>query len=391
MRARVILIFAIAICCSFQCSLPWESQKPSSLTIVSYNAHNLFDDVDGGDEYPEFLLSSGKWNSELYKTRLENTAKAVLSFFPEKSPGPDILCLQEIETEKVLKDLAGGPLKNCNYRWFALGGPEHSPIKSAILARYPIKEMRAHSIADSWGFGPGRDIIEVTFDVGDPSNAKEKSAGKAQGGIGSGSARSQDGDLLTIFVCHWKSRKEGPPETEEARRSASRLLRTRIGELAESDPLRNIIVCGDFNESPDEFSRVDRKYPTALMPDPDEFSAELSAEEAEIPAEWFTETLCVTFSSDKTAARRDETVLFSPWAGSEGFSYKFKGQPERIDGFLLGPSLLDGSGLEYERFRVSDSPDLFDGKGEPLAWAGRSGFSDHLPVALTLESCAVDQ
>ncbi|HWR12849.1 MAG TPA: endonuclease/exonuclease/phosphatase family protein [Rectinemataceae bacterium] len=367
MRAPILLIAAIAFLSGSRCSLPWTDREAHELTIISYNAHNLFDDVENGNEYPEYSMSSGKWDADRYGARLENTAAAILSFFPEGGKTPDVICLQELESEKTLTDLARGALKKGGYRWIALGGPAGSAIKCGIISRHPFTSLKAHSLADAWGFGPGRDILEASFDLG-------------SGAPG-----------LTLFVCHWKSRREGPALTEVARRAASEFAARRIAEIVETDPERCIVVCGDFNESPDEFKRTGKRYPTALMPDPDELSLD-RPESADprpfragaIPDEWFEGVLRVSGKPSGASLGEDGVTLYSPWSGDDGFSYVFDGKGERLDGFLLSPALLDGKGPEFVRFMVSADPALLDEKGEPKAWNGSSGFSDHLPIALTI-------
>jgi len=360
MRAGLLSITVIALLSGSTCSLPWEGSRPSELTLVSYNAHNLFDDVEDGGEYPEFSPESGKWNSGLYEKRLAATSAAISSFFPEGRGSPDIICLQEVENGKVLKDLARGPLRKEGYRWMAVGGPEASAVKCGILSRYPIRASRAHSLVDAWGFGPGRDMLEATFELG------------------------TDGLSLTVFVCHWKARREGEEATEPARRAASGLAAARLAELAASDPSACFLACGDFNESPDEFARVGGLYPTALMPG----SGGLGDGQASLPegppASWFEGTLRVTGLPGHASASDGEVTLYSPWFGAEGFSYVFGGEKQRLDGFLLGPALVDGKGLEFSAFIACSDPALLDAGGKPDAWNGSSGFSDHLPIALRL-------
>ncbi len=359
MRARSFAVLALApiILSGFRCSLPWQSPDSSEILIASYNAHNLFDDIDDGGEYPEFSVASGRWNEGLYRKRLDNVAEVISSFFPDGGRLPDIVCLEEIEGEKVLRDLASGPLKAGGYRWIVCGGPEASAIKCGILSRLPFAWARSHSLADAWGFGPARDMLEAGFDLGE------------------GEVR------LTVFVCHWKSRREGPAATEPARRAASALAAARIAEAAEADPKACFVVCGDFNESPDEFARAKGLYATALMPALGEGSF---ASGGDIPETWEEGVLRVARDSRSAACGAGGVTLYSPWALSNGFSYAFDGEKERLDGFLLGSALVDGEGLEFSRFAVSDDEKLLDAEGEPSAWNGSSGYSDHLPILLTL-------
>ena len=360
MRIRSACLFAAVLLFGFRCSLPWENSQPSELSIVSYNVHNLFDDVDDGGEYPEFKLDSGKWGSRLYKKRLAAAAMALCSFSSDGGESPDLICLQEIENEKVLKDLAAGPLRKGGYRWLAIGGPSDSAVKCGFLSRFPLESVKAHSLVEAGGFGSGRDMLEATIGLGD------------------------EGPRLTIFVCHWKSRKEGEAETEPVRRLASKLAASRVAEIAEADPGRCIIVCGDFNESPDEFSRVGRKYPTAFMPDSLDMAGEATQKGRQVPEEWLRGMIRVASLPAGASLGKGEVSLYSPWTGTDGFSYVFDGEKERLDGFLLSPSLLDGQGAEYRGFMVSAEPALLNEKGEPALWNGSSGFSDHLPISLMI-------
>jgi hypothetical protein len=134
---------------------------------------------------------------------------------------------------------------------------------------------------------------------------------------------------------------------------------------------RPILVCGDFNESPDEYDRVAQAYQTAMMP-------------ATAAGLGFG-SLHLTYSSDKVVPTTEASwALFSPWGGSEGFSYSFDGKPERLDGFLLNAALVDGKGLDYGSFEPASDQGLFDEKGGILCWNGTNGFSDHLPIVLRL-------
>jgi hypothetical protein len=169
-----------------------------------------------------------------------------------------------------------------------------------------------------------------------------------------------------------------------ARRASSALVARRIAEIIAADPGRCIVVCGDFNESPDEFERAGGKYPTAFMPGPRGYSYPPAPGSGEIPEEWLDGAIRVSGRPSEASLGGEGTVLYSPWYGNEGFSYIFGGEEERLDGFLLGPALLDGKGPEFIRFMVSGDPSLLDENGCPAAWNGFSGFSDHLPIALTI-------
>ena len=196
---------------------------------------------------------------------------------------------------------------------------------------------------------------------------------------------TQVGPRLTIFICHWKSRREGEAETEVARRFASKLVAARIEEIAGAEPGRGIVVCGDFNESPDEFSRVGHKYPTAFMPGALDVAGNEPESGKEVPKAWLEDVIHIARIPAAASLSDGEVALYSPWSGTDGFSYVFDDKEERLDGFLLSPSLVDGAGLEFSTFMVSDDPALLNDKGQPLKWSGSSGFSDHLPIELLID------
>jgi len=377
MRPVFLLIWSIAtLCVGCRCSLGTLGAS-REIVIVSYNVHNLFDAEESGREYPEFRPSKGKWNADLYARRLDNTVTAIRAAVQGSgSRGADILCLQEVENEKVLADLAAKFRKE-GYRYWAMGGPEAAEIHSAVLSRLPIAAVHTHSIMDAWGFGPLRDILEVEFDTG----------------------LKDDAGRLMVLVCHWKSKREGAEQTETARRAAAALVARRVRQLSKERPGLPVVVCGDFNESPDEYLRIGRKYPTALMPahiDIPPASAEgepLFVAEGFEEAEGDAESTCNTDTSGDGSTAAGSTgasgisrvVLYSPWSELPGgFSIAYRTMREQFDGFLLNKALADRRGLEYAGFAVASDTRLMDAQGLPLEWNGREGFSDHLPVRLEI-------
>jgi endonuclease/exonuclease/phosphatase family metal-dependent hydrolase len=364
-RFSLLALCSFVLLCGSRCASPWQSARDERFSILSYNVHNLFDDEDSGSEYPEFRVGGGAWSGTAYRARLENTGLALKSAFPEGRM-PDLVCLQEIDSRKVLEDLASGPLREAGYGWTALGGPPGSPVKCGVLSRLPIESFRVHALEiDSGGESAGRfrDMLEA--------------------GI-----VHEDGGYLAVFVCHWKSRKEGEAETEDFRRKAAALLESRIVELQNQRPDVHVVVCGDFNESPDEFDRAGRKYPSAFMPERSlltDGGQQGNVGGSAFPDSWYAEALELTGSPSAARVTEGEAVLYSPWFGREGYSYRYRGRDERLDGFLLGPGFDDGKGFEYSDFLVCNAPELTDEEGTPRVWNGTSGFSDHLPIALLLD------
>jgi exonuclease III len=251
----------------------------------------------------------------------------------------------------VLEALRTGPLASARYRYAAIAPAEGGPFSVCALSRIPFASVSCHYAATPAGRA-GRDILELELEAG--------------------------GRRLMVLVCHWKSKSEGAEATEEARREAATLVSDLVSARLSADPGAAIVVCGDLNESPDEYARVGRRYPTALMPVEDPAAA--GGRNAGLGR------LLVASSISATHAFGREPVLFSPWQESGGYSYSYKGSRERLDNFLLSPGLLDPSRLSYKYFSVASAAFLLDSEGSPAAWpgTGASGYSDHLPILLVL-------
>ena len=90
--------------------------------------------------------------------------------------------------------------------------------------------------------------------------------------------------------------------------------------------------------------------------------------------------------SGRSAGSRRARCARASRSAAAGCSYVHEGREERIDGFLLGPGLLDGEGLSLSAFAPMDEAFLLGSDGAPRAWSSSSGsgYSDHLPLLLEL-------
>lgn len=354
------VLMCICIIALNSCEIIYNSHLGKDIRIVSYNCQNLCDARDTGNEYPEFRVSTGLWSEASYRKRLENISRAVLSY-PDSVPenekktgarnvkkvndlAPDILCLVEVENKVVLDDLKKGPLSRYGYKYSIMVEKNESVINNGILSRYKPEMTKVHSLDGH--FSGMRYMLEVRFYRG---------SGKKP---------------LTLFLCHWKSKREGIEATEPARIEAAELLKNRVSALLSEDPEALVIACGDFNESADDPASGSGIVETAFL----RYDSRPELNRG----------LRVTDVAMNAGFNSVEPVLYSPWTDFGGYSYMYKGKKERIDGFLLSSALLDGKELEFDRFRVLNAQYLVDEEGQPRAWKGETGFSDHLPVFLSL-------
>ena len=318
----------------FSCFLPGADRE---WTVMSWNVQNLFDDVDHGTEYPEFDPGGPDWSSRLYHRRLERTADIVKSAV---GGGPDLLVLQELENEAVLKALAEGPLKSMDYPWrLAVSG--YGIIRCGVLSRYPLEKIH---VVDS-GLWASRSLRPaVSFMVRTPAGP------------------------VKVFAVHWKSPRDGRSATESARRREARIVGDLVYRSLQSDSLAEILIIGDLNTPGDGAVK-----PAALSPwDPhgsgndDAILWRTDAEKA--PALW-----------------KGRPVLYDPEPreGPPGTCF-FGGKWVRPDRALLTPGLRDSPGLSFSYCRIFAPEVMLDLSGRPLRWSNHleEGYSDHLPLVL---------
>ncbi|MDR1931614.1 MAG: hypothetical protein LBQ57_02210 [Spirochaetales bacterium] len=341
----VCVIFVLSSCGS--CSLDSGPEEGGGYTFVSYNLCNAFDDVSDGTEYAEFDPAGGQWTQADYAKKLAAVGRVIAA---SASGGPDFAALVEIENDKVLEDLAAGPLHDEEYRWGVTLPTEGSAIRVGFLSRFPVQELRGHTPPSS-GFGQ-RSFLEVVLDV--------------------------DGEALTVFICHFKAKTEGDAATENSRRLAANTLARRIGEIAADSPGAQILILGDLNENIDEYDRKAGAYATALMPA--SFAASSASGAADSSAAQSLIPLYVT--GEKTESSLAGPVIFySPWLDDPPHpgSYYYRGAWETIDHTLLSAGLVDEAGLVFEDFLVVRGEFMLSASGAP-----KKEFSDHLPVLVKL-------
>jgi len=340
-----LLLFAASGCVTSETEAQTDS---NAITLMTWNIHNLFDGIDDGNEYSEFLQSSG-WSEEKYKGRI-NSITAAIGRIETK---PDVFLFQEIESLRILEDLAqafaGG------YSWSHFAGNAGSAIGLGILSRFPLLDIMAHSIIIE-GESIPRPVLEARL-------------------------QTEKGDII-IFACHWKSKIGGDDATENIRKASARVILRRIRELWENDPDACVIVAGDLNENYDEFYRQGSAYISALLPD-DPYCAMITEGEQK-------DYIVISANMPPSPVHFPESAiaLFSPWMREmTNGSYYYKHAWETIDHFLISPQFFNDTGWEYEKTVVANIEPFTDSAGIPVAYNPRTGFglSDHLPLLLTLK------
>ncbi|BBG65776.1 hypothetical protein NNO_1073 [Hydrogenimonas sp.] len=305
--------------------------------VASYNVENLFDLKKSGTEYTEYIPFTGYgWNEKMFSLKLKNISRVICDL------KPDILALQEIESDDALRSLQkAAALCGSDFPYRAIADDKESTVKTALLSRFPILSKRE---IDPDGTLGTRNILEVTLSV--------------------------DGRRLTLFVNHWKSRS-GP----ESRRvvSAEALMKR----------LRNFrgdyVLLGDFNSNWDE-RRVIRS------------SKRLNDTGGVTGIGDILKTWRGKKSVDKyTLSHGYHYDLWLELPPRRRWSHNFFGRKGSLDHIILPPAMFDDKGVNYvdRSFRRFTPSYLFRSNGAIYRWKlakkghGRhlgEGYSDHLPI-----------
>jgi len=348
-------ILILAGCSAFGSAAEKEAKTQVILTAAVWNVQALFDGKETGNEYGEYLESAG-WTAEKYKARITALSQAISQMVWEDSAStvhlPGLIGFVEVENIKVLEDLAAGVLSKHGYFWTAFANNPGSSLGVGVLSRFPIKEIRAHSITSGKETSP-RPVLEVMIEP--------------------------EGKPMVFMICHWKSKLGGDDPTELNRRASAKVVQRRLRELKENNAETPVIVMGDLNENHDEFSR--RWTLSALLPD--------NPEAAAIAAGKGTLEDFLILSGEKPPQNSffPENVLplYSPWERElVGGSYYYRDEWETIDHCLLSDRSFYGPGWIYNGCKVLNHPPFTTPDGIPNVYIPRNGMglSDHLPLLL---------
>ena len=113
MRALFVLVFAVLMA------------SASEISIATYNVQNLFDCKNDGSEYLDFQVGASKWDCEAAGGKLQRT-RQIISVIDT-----DIIALEEVENEQVLKSLVEGS----DYKFIIFTKEKNSPVGLGIVSK----------------------------------------------------------------------------------------------------------------------------------------------------------------------------------------------------------------------------------------------------------------
>lgn len=308
--------------------------------IASYNVENLFDLNYNHSEYVEYIPNtSWKWNKKNQGIKLKNISRVITDI------QPDIIGLQEIESEEVLKDLKKTVQQNgLYYKYHAIADAKNTNIKVALLSRYPIIYIKELWVTSSRRH---RNILEAKLTI--------------------------NGESLYIFVNHWKA-KSGP---ESKRIVSAKVLKQRIDELGHN---KAIIIMGDLNSHYEEyllFKKKRKHNDTQGITGINHILKTMNSNTPVLINDLFTCKDC----------------LYNLWYDldvPERWTHSFRGSKESLDNIIISKGLVDKKGIDYipntfQRF----NPKYLIKYKKPYRWQKSrnypkhhtgKGYSDHFPI-----------
>lgn len=332
---KKILLFLIV------CNLiPLTLRSQQSMTVMFLNCENLFDPEDDPLKDDDDYTPDGDyhWTRSRYWDKLDAVSKVIVA--ADEDLAPALVGLSEVENETVLNDLtARAALREAGYRFVMTDSPDRRGIDVALLYRrsyFRLLGQESLSVnLKPYGGGATRDILHVTGVL-------------------------ENFDTIDVYVCHWPSRYGGVEQSEPLRMCAARRLRASADTVFNVRCKPYIMIMGDLNEGPDDPAVRD-----GLKACP--------------------------FSGAEYAGDRELITVMDPL---ENGSYKYDGDWDKYDQFILSGSLTNGLGctefldagiMDYQFLLMDD--DSFGGRKPYRTYNGRryqGGYSDHLPVKIRI-------
>lgn len=334
------------------------------LRIMEWNVENLFDTLHASGRADDSFTPSGDhhWTEVRYWAKLGRLARTIAAA-GEAQP-VDLVALVEIENDSVLSNLVRRTkLRRLGYEYLTTSSADVRGINVALLYQpHRFRPLGADTLRfdpSAGGNGrPTRDALHVT-------------------------GLLASGDTLDLVIVHWPS-KRGGRAADRYRLAVARRLALYADSLMTCRVRPALVMTGDCNAS----------YPEAPL----------------------REGLGVKLPLNKGEALYDSRALYlltHKLRGRDDVSgtYKFRGEWEQLDHFIVSGSLLmggqnvdtvtrRGNAAKGARLRTSpascrlvDFPFLLqrERSGEGVrpyrTYLGtyyQGGYSDHLPIVLDL-------
>jgi len=313
-----------------------------TFTVANYNVQNLFDLKRSGHEYIDYIpYTKALWNQKHYQIKLQHISQVINDI------NPDIIALEEIESDQALRDLQSSlkQLKN-HYPYRAITHRKKTTVNCAILSKFPISKISEIMVNPQDGI---RAILDVSFDI----NHKK----------------------FRIFVNHWKS-KRGP----ESKRIPYGKVLSRIVKSIKKD--EDYIIVGDLNSNYNEFKTFKKSQ---------RFNNTKGITAINHHLQTIEHQKMNSYKHVKNSHHRLHYNLWMELAYKNRWSYLFRGRNNSLDHIIIPRSLMDHRGIDYlPKSFQKFTPSYLIKKRKIFRWKYSKrggtkhhigkGYSDHLPI-----------
>ncbi len=308
--------------------------------IGFYNLENLFDPKEDSLTRDEAFTPDGDnhYSFHRYYEKSNGLAKTILALGGWQPA--EIVGLCEVENRWVVEGLTNhSSLKNAGYEIIHEDSPDRRGIDIACIyqpERFNLILYKYYEV--KFPHDPERKTRDMLYIKGILPNE----------------------DTLHVFINHWPSRWGGQFSSEPSRAHVAYMLRQKVDSLNARFGNPNIVICGDFNDEPEDNSLKDN------------LEAKFSLEEA---------------------IENDLVNLMYPIRYKFG-SHSFGGEWGVLDQFIVTRSILIGetTTAKINDVGIFDAPWLLtkNAAGNDVPFrsyqgpAYKGGYSDHLPIFLDL-------
>ena len=206
----------------------------TSFSFMFYNTENFYDIVDDPLTLDDDFTPKGfrEWTAERFNRKVMKLTKVIKDIV---KPGmPDVIGLAEIENKTVMMSILDNLSENGmkQYSFIHYDSPDERGSDVALI--YNRETFKIINSAPILLHLPGiedrtRDILYVKGET----NNKE---------------------VIHLFITHFPSRVEGTERSERRRYFVASELRHEVYKILSENPEQNILIMGDFNDTPDDNS-----------------------------------------------------------------------------------------------------------------------------------------
>ena len=191
-----------------------------------WNVENYFDTYDNPSTTDEEFTPTGdnRWGRARFEKKRDDIAKTILLAADQYGDLPALIGLAEIENAFVLQELLEEtPLARTQYKYIHKDSPDSRGIDVALLYR---EELFTPLETKYIGFSfPTRDVLYTK-------------------GVVNGL------DTLHIMVNHWPSKRGNEESSGRKREYVSLKVSHVVDSILLRNPAANIVLMGDFNDTP---------------------------------------------------------------------------------------------------------------------------------------------